>query len=154
MLLFYINFGDRKPPYPAWDSNIPSAGRPGQWFHFLQCRGSSPSQAWRNRKKGRVGCLLHNIFTRKVTEIAFMAIIIHIPRPPRPCIWRPASPSHKPPRPILDVPNSLVSRPRVTRVPMSPSPCPRPSFIHSLMNEPSEENETSTNRQTRRGEKK
>ena len=60
-------------------------------------------QAWRNRKKGRVGCLHQNIFTRKVTEIATIAIIIHIPRPPRPCIWRPASPSHTSLRPILDV---------------------------------------------------
>ena len=92
-------------------------------------------QAWRNRKKDRVGCLHQNIFTRKVTEIATIAIIIHIPRPPRPCIWRPASPSHTSPLPILAVPKSLVSRPRVTsphtHVPMSPSPCPRPSFIHS-----------------------
>ena len=28
-------------------------------------------QAWRNPKEGRVGCLHQNIFTRKVTEIAF-----------------------------------------------------------------------------------
>ena len=81
-------------------------------------------QAWRNRKKGRVGCLHQNIFTRKVTEIAIIAIIIHIPRPPRPCIWRPASASHTSPRPILDVPKSLVSRPRVTS-PTHTSQCPR-----------------------------
>ena len=82
-------------------------------------------QTWRNRKKGRVGCLHQNIFTRKVTEIAFIAINIHIPRPPRPCIWRPASLSHTSTRPIIDVPKSLVSHPRVTSphssVPLSPS---------------------------------
>ena len=39
------------------------------------------------------------------------------------------------PHPILDVLKFLVSRPQVpsphTRIPMSPSPCPRPTFIHS-----------------------
>ena len=42
------------------------------------------------------------------------------------------------PRPILDVPKSLDSRPEVpnphTCVPMSPSPCPCPTFMHSLTN--------------------
>ena len=76
MLSFYIIFGDRNPPYPPLGSNIPSVRRPGQRFHFLLCRGSSPSpsllkQAWRNPKEGRVGCLHQNIFTRKVTDIAF-----------------------------------------------------------------------------------
>ena len=76
MLSFYIIFGDRNPPYPALGSNIPSVRRPGQRFHFLLCRGSSTSpsllkQAWRNPKEGRVGCLHQNIFTRKVTDIAF-----------------------------------------------------------------------------------
>ena len=145
MLLFYIIFGDRNPPYPT-GSIIPSARRPGQRFHFLHCRGSSPSLLFVNRHGGtlrRAGWVSfhQNIFTRKVTEIAYIVIIIHIlrpPLPPRPCIWRPASPSHTSPRSILDVHKSLVSRPRVTsphtRVPMSPSPCPRPSpsyFIHS-----------------------
>ena len=63
------------------------------------------------------------------------AIIIHIPRPLHPCIWCPCVPIPKSPRPILDVLKSLVSRPQVpsphTCVPMSPSPCPRPTFIHS-----------------------
>ena len=96
-------------------------------------------QAW--RKKGRVGFLHQNIFTRKVIEIAIIAIIIHIPshtsRVPRVPVFDVRRPRPtRPPRPILDVPcNSLVSRPRVTsphtHVPMSPSPCPRPSFIHS-----------------------
>ena len=49
----------------------------------------------------------------------------------------PVSPSHTSPRPILDVLKSLVSCPQVpsphTRVPMSPSPCSRPTFIHSRL---------------------
>ena len=75
MLSIYIIFGDRNPPYPTLGSNIPSVRRPGQRFHFLLCRGSSPSpslrkQAWRNPKEVRVGCLGQNIFTRKVTDVA------------------------------------------------------------------------------------
>ena len=89
------------------------------------------------RKEGRVGCVHQNIFTRKVTDIAFPSDFCNNHSlPPRPCIWRPASPSHMSPRPILDVPKSLVSRPQVTSpptcVPMSPSPCPRPTLIHNL----------------------
>ena len=88
-------------------------------------------QAWRNPKEGRMGCLHQNIFTRKVTDIAFTSDFCsnysHSASP--------ASPSHTSPRPILDVLKSLVSRPHVpsphTRVPMSPSPCLRPTFIHS-----------------------
>ena len=136
MLLFYINFGDRNPPFHQQEDRtvVSLSSMQGVFAESLLRK-----QAWRNCKKGRVGCLHQNIFTRKVTEIAYIAIIIQIPRPPlppRPCIWRPASPSHTSPRSILDVHKSLVSRPRVTsphtHVPMSPSPCPRPSyFIHS-----------------------
>ena len=49
----------------------------------------------------------------------------------------PASPSHTSSRPILDVLKSLVSRPKSqvpsphTRVLLSPSPCPRSTFIAS-----------------------
>ena len=136
MLSFYIIFGDRNPPYPALGSNIPSVRRPGQRFHFLLCRGSSPSpsllkQAWRNPKEGRVGCLHQNIFTRKVTDIAFTSDFCDNHSHPA----SPASLFLTSPRPILDVLKSLVSRPQIpsphTRVPMSPSPCPRPTFIHS-----------------------
>ena len=52
MLLFYINFGDCNPPYPALGSNIPSARRPGQRFNFLQCRGCSLSLCFVNRHGG------------------------------------------------------------------------------------------------------
>ena len=75
MLLFYIIFGDRNPPYPT-GSNIPSARRLGQRFHFLQCRGSSPSLLFVNRHGGTLRMagwvsFHQNIFTRKVTDIAF-----------------------------------------------------------------------------------
>ena len=144
MLLFYINFGDRSPPYPALGSNIPSARRRGQRFHFLHCKGvfsesSLRKQAWRNPKEGRVGSLHQNIFTRKVTDIAFTSDFCNQLFTSRvPCVPVfdvPASPSHTSPRPMLDVLKSLVSRPQVpsphTRVPMSQSPCPRPTFIHN-----------------------
>ena len=129
MQLFYINFGDRNPPYPALGSNIPSARRPGLRFNFLQCRGSSPSVRFVNRhggnpiKEGRVGCVHQNIFTRKVTDIAFTSDFFNNHYRPR----VPASPSHTSPRPILDVPKSPVSRPQVPThashvpVPLSPS---------------------------------
>ena len=146
MLLFYKNFGDRNPPYPALGSNIPSARRPGQRFNFLVMQGmfaesSLRKQAWRNPKEGRVGCLHQNIFTRKVTDIAFTSDFFNNHYRPRvPCVpvfEVPASPASlflTSPRPILDVLKSLVSRPQVqsphTRVLMSPYPCPRPTFIH------------------------
>ena len=76
-------------------------------------------QAWRNPKEGRVVCPHQNIFTRKVTHLPpTLAIIIHIPRPLRPCIWRPRFP-------VTNVPASHTWCPQVpsppTRVPMSPS---------------------------------
>ena len=54
--------------------------------------------------EGRVGFLHQNIFTRKVTDIAFTSDFCNNhshPRPVRLCIWRPASPSQTSPRPIL-----------------------------------------------------
>ena len=61
---------------------------------------------------------------------------LSLPEPCVPVFDVPASPSHTSLRPILDVLKSPVSRPQVpspyTRVPMFPSPCPRPTFIHSL----------------------
>ena len=90
-------------------------------------------QAWKNPKEGRVGCLHQNIFVRKVTDsdIAFTSDFCNNYSHPA----SPASLYLTSPRPILDVLKSLVSRPQVpsphTRVPMSSSPCPRPTFIHS-----------------------
>ena len=59
MPLFYINFGDRKPPYPALGSNILSVRRPGQRFHFLQCTGSSPSLRFVNYTVTQAHYLCH-----------------------------------------------------------------------------------------------
>ena len=57
-------------------------------------KSSLRKQAWRNPKEGRVVCPHQNIFTRKVTHLPpTFAIIIHIPRPLRPCIWRPRVPA-------------------------------------------------------------
>ena len=76
-------------------------------------------QAWRNPKEGRVVCLHQNIFTRKVTHLPpTFAIIIHIPRPLRPCIWRPRVPYLMSSSPSSRVPKS--------QVPTHASRCPRP----------------------------
>ena len=83
-------------------------------------------QALRNPKEGRVGCLHQNVFTRKVTDIAFTSDFCNNFSHPT----SPASLYLTSPRPILDVLKSLISRPQVpspqTHVPMS-----RPTFIHS-----------------------
>ena len=75
-------------------------------------------QAWRNLQVGRVGCLHQDIFTRKVTGIAFTSDFCNN-------YSHSISPSHTSPHAILDVLKSLVSRPQVasphSRVPMSPS---------------------------------
>ena len=64
------------------------------------------------------------------------AIIIHIPASlyltsPLPRIWRPASPPHSSPRPILDVPKSFVSRFQVSKFPNTRPNVPVP-FSPSL----------------------
>ena len=142
MLLFYINFGDHNPPYPALGSNIPPARRQGQRFYFLQCRGSLPSLRFVNRHGGTLRREGWVAFTKTYSRGKWLishlpptfAIIIHISRPLRPCIWRPrvpashtwcpqvprlASPSPKSPhtRPDVPVPLSLshfYTQPEVT----------------------------------------
>ena len=81
-------------------------------------------QAWRNPKEGRVGCLHQNIFTRKVTGIAFTSDFFNNHYRPR-----------VPYVPVPHVPASHTCCPQVARL-ASPSPqhafrCPRPTFIHS-----------------------
>ena len=139
MLLFYIIFGDHNPPYPALGSNMPSARRPGQRFHFLQCRVSSPSLRFVNRHGGTLRRAEWVAFTKTYSRgkwlishlPATFAIIIHIPRPLRPCICRPRIP-------VPHVPASHTWRPQgpSSRVPTSQDPthasrCPRPTFIRS-----------------------
>ena len=125
MLLFYINFGDRNPPYPALGSNIPSARRRGQRFHFLQCRGSSPSFRFGNRRGGgggQGGCLHQDIFTRKVTDIAFTSNFCNnYSHPASPASMYLTSPRPRPtlPRPILPHVPYLMSSSPLSRVPKS-----------------------------------
>ena len=122
MLLFYINFGDRNPPYPALGPNIPPARRQGQRFHFLQCRGSLPSLRFINRHGGTLRREGWVAFTKTYSRgkwltshlLPTFAIIIHIARPLRPCIWRPRVP-------VPHVPASHTWCPQVPRL-ASPSP--------------------------------
>ena len=149
MLLFYItyDFGHYNPPLPylGLQYSISSKTRTTVSLSSMQVvfAEADMEKLPRDRpitvNEGRVGCLHQNIFTRKVTDIAFTSDFCNNhshPRPVRPCIWRPASPSQTSPRPILDVRKSLVSRSSLTvtdtRVPVSsPLLVPaRPSFIH------------------------
>ena len=78
MLFFYINFGDRNPPYLLWvpiyhqqedeDKLLDNGSLSSTRGVFAE--SSLRKQAWRNPKEVRVGCLHQNIFTRKVTDIA------------------------------------------------------------------------------------
>ena len=141
MLSFYIIFGDRNPPYPALGSNIPSVRRPGQRFHFLLCRGSSPStsllkQAWRNPKEGRVGCLHQNIFTRKVTDIAFTSDFCdNHSHPASPASLFLTSPRPRPTRPCVPylMSSSALSRVSKSQVPTHASRCSRPLVPDPLL---------------------
>ena len=123
MLLFYINFGDRNPPYPALGSNIPSARRRGQRFHFLQCRGSSPSLRFVNRHGGTLRRAGWVAFT-KVTDIAFTSDFCNNhSHPASPASLFLTSPRPRVPYLMSSSPSSRVpksSSPH-TRVPMSPS---------------------------------
>ena len=127
MLLFYIIFGDHNLPYLALGSNIPSARRPEQQFHFLQSRGSSPSLCFVNRHGGtlrRAGWVASTeTYSRGKWLISHLpatfAIIIHIPRPLRHCIWRPRVP-------VPHVPASHTWCPQVPRL-----ASPRPKSPHT-----------------------
>ena len=133
MLLFYTvthqrpdpgDGGNRayNPPYPALGSNIPSARRPGQRFHFLLCRGSSPSLRFVNRHGETLKRAGWVAFTKTYSRGKWLishlpptfAIIIHIPRSLRPFIWRPRVP-------VPNVPASHTWCPQVPRL-ASPSP--------------------------------
>ena len=89
-------------------------------FHFLQCTGSSPSkQAWRNPKEGKVGCLHQDIFTRKVTDIAFTSNFCNnYSHPASPASMYLTSPRPRPtlPRPILPHVPYLMSSSPLSRV--------------------------------------
>ena len=122
----------------ALGSNIPSVRRREQRFHFLQCRRSSPSFRFVNRSGGTLRRAGWVAFTKTYLRGKWLishlpptfAIIIHIPRPLLPCIWRPRDPvSHVPashtwcpqvPRLASPSPKSPHTRPYVP-IPLSPS---------------------------------
>ena len=84
-------------------------------------------QEWRNLKEGRVGCLHQDIFTRKVTDIAFTSdfcnnyshlaspasLFLTSPRPTRPLV----------PYLMCSSPSSRFPK---SQVPTHASRCPRP----------------------------
>ena len=129
-LLFYIIFGNRNPLYPALGSNVPSARRPGQRFHFLQCRGSSPSLLFVNRHGGTLRRAGWVAFT-KVTDIAFTSDFCNNhSHPASPTSLYLTSPRPRPTRPRVPYLMSLSPSSRVpkSQVPTHASRCPRPLF--------------------------
>ena len=72
-------------------------------------KSSLHKQAWRNPKEDRMGCLHQDIFTRKVTDIAFTSDFCNNYSHPT----SPASLYLTSPRPILDVLKSPHTRPDV-----------------------------------------
>ena len=86
-------------------------------------------QAWRNHKEGRVGCLHQNIFTRKVTDIAFTSDFCnnHL-HPVSPASLYLMSPLPRPTRPRVPylMSSSPSSRVPKSQVPTHASRCPRP----------------------------
>ena len=79
-------------------------------------------QAWRNPKEGRVGCLHQDIFTRKVTDIAFTSNFCNnYSHPASPASMYLTSPRPRPtlPRPILPHVPYLMSSSPLSRVPKS-----------------------------------
>ena len=134
MLLFYIIFGDRNPPYLALGSNIPSARRPGQRFHFLQCRRSSPSLHFVNRHGGQGG-LPSPKHIHEGSDAFTSDFCNNYSHPASPASLYLTSPRPRPKRPR--VPYLMSSSPS-SRVPKSQvlpraSRCPRPTFIHSRL---------------------
>ena len=133
-MLFDIKFWQPQPTLPALGSNIPSARRRGQRFHFLHCKGvfsesSLRKQAWRNPKEGRVGCLHQDIFTRKVTDIAFTSDFCNnYSHPASPASLYLTSPRPRPTRPRAPYLMSLSPSSRVpkSQVPTHASRCPCP----------------------------
>ena len=129
MLLFYINFGDRNPPYPALGSNIPTVSL--SLMHGVFAESSLLKQAWGNPKEGRVGCLHQNIFTRKVTDsdVAFTSDFCNnYSHPTSPVSQFLTSPRPHPTRPRVPylISSSPPSRVPKSQVPKHASRCPRP----------------------------
>ena len=86
-------------------------------------------QAWRNPKEGRVGCLHQDIFTRKVTDIAFTSDFCNnYSHPTSPASLYLTSPRPRPTRPRVPylMSSSPSSRVPKSQVPTHASRCPRP----------------------------
>ena len=134
MLLFYINFGDRNPPYPALGSNIPTVSL--SLMHGVFAKSSLLKQACGNPKEGRVGCLHQNIFTRKVTDIAFTCDFCNNhSHPASPASLYLTSPRPRPTRPRVPylMSSSPPSRVPKSQVPTHASRCPRPLVPFPLL---------------------
>ena len=88
-------------------------------------------QAWRNPKEGRVGCLHQDIFTRKVTDIAFTSDFCnnysHSASPAHVSLYL-TSPRPRPTRSCVPylMSSSPSSRVPKSEVPTHASRCPRP----------------------------
>ena len=86
-------------------------------------------QAWRNPKEGRMGCLHQNMFTRKVTDIAFTSDFCNnYSHPASPASLYLTSPRPRPTRPRVPylMSSSPSSRVPTSQVPTHASRCPRP----------------------------
>ena len=153
MLLFYIVFGDRNPSKTGPGRRRKSSLQPTLPCFGLQysvskktrttaslssmrgvfAESSLRKQAWRNPKEGRVGCLHQNIFTRKVTDIAFTSDFCnnysHPASPTSLCLTSPRPRPTRPRVPYL-MSSSPSSRVPKSQVPTDASRCPRPTFIH------------------------
>ena len=123
------NFWRPQPTLPCLGLQYFINIRPGQRFHFLQCRGSSPSLRFVNRHGGTLRKAGWVAFTKTYSQGKWLilhlpptfAIIIPIPRPLRPCIWSPRVP-------VRHVPTSHTWCPQVSRLASSSpkSPHTRP----------------------------
>ena len=93
-------------------------------------------QAWRNPKEGRVGSLHQNIFTRKVTDIAFTSDFCNnYSYSASPTSLYLTSPRPRPTRPRVPylMSSSPSSRVPKSQVPTHASRCPRPLVPVSLL---------------------
>ena len=154
MLLFYIIFGDRnsskngsgrrrksslQPTLPCFGLQYSISKKTRTTVSLSSMQGvfaesSLRKQAWRNPKEGRVGRLHQNIFTRKVTDIAFTSYFCNNhSHPAFPASLYLTSSRPRPTRPRVPylMSSSPSSRVPKSQVPTHASRCPRPTFIHS-----------------------
>ena len=132
MLLFY--FRQPQPTLPCFglQCSISKNTRITVSLSSMQgvfAESSLRKQAWRNPKEGRVGCLHQDIFTRKVTDIAFTSDFCNnYSHPASPASLYLTSPRPRPTRPRVPylMSSSPSSRVPKSQVPTHASRCPRP----------------------------